>query len=104
MKTELASHLLAAGGGFSDLFNGQILKWQGVVKNGISLGSLVMIAAVYFKTKALAATLGAVLLACVVLFAINNTGWLQDKTDAEVKTPRTAVVIDITPPKALIGA
>lgn len=81
-----------AAGGYTDVINGRVLEWQNMVKGAFNLGAIVVVGVTYFKTKALVATVGAMLLAGLVLWGVNSTDWFQTKTGEEIQRASVLVV------------
>lgn len=98
-------NVLAAEGGWFDLLNTKIGEGTSLVRNGVVLVAMVVVASVYVKTKALVPTLGALLLSGVVVWGVYNTDVLRDKTGAELEGSAPAVVVvpnDVGPGPGLV--
>ena len=61
----------------------EINQAQIVVQAGVVLLGIVVVVATYARSKAIVPTLGALLFAGVVIWAVNNTGWFEEKIGEE---------------------
>ena len=76
----------------TELLHGEIVKVQGLVQAGVALLALIMVVAVWVRSKAFVPTLGAVLFGAVVTWAVHNADFLQSKVDEEFQSLPAAVV------------
>lgn len=70
----------------TELLHGEISKVQVLVQAGVALMALVMIVVVWAKSKAFVPTLGAVLFGALVVWAVNNAEFLEQKVGEEFQT------------------
>ena len=64
----------------------EINQAQAVVQAGVVLLGVVVVVATYARSKAIVPTLGALLFAGVVIWAVNNTGWFEEKIGQEFES------------------
>lgn len=76
----------------TELLHGEIVKVQGLVQAGVALLALIMVVAVWVRSKAFVPTLGAVLFGAVVTWAVHNVDFLQSKVDEEFQSMPAAAV------------
>lgn len=81
----------------TELLHGEIAKIQGLVQAGVGLLALIMVVAVWVRSKAFVPTLGAVLFGAVVTWAVHNVDFLQSKVNDEFQS-MPAVVIHVAQP------
>lgn len=77
----------------------EINQAQAVVQAGVVLLGVVVVVATYARTKAMVPTLGALLFAGVVIWAVNNTGWFEEKIGQEFENsgmPAPGAVVPFT--------
>jgi hypothetical protein len=77
----------------TELLHAEIAKVESLVQAGVGLLALVMIVAVWVRTKAFVPTLGAVVFGAVVTWSVHNVAFLQSKVDQEFSS-LPAVVVD----------
>lgn len=70
----------------TELLHGEIAKVEGLVQAGVALLALIMVVAVWVRSKAFVPTLGAVLFGAVVTWAVHNVDFLQSKVDQEFQS------------------
>jgi hypothetical protein len=70
----------------TELLHGEISKVQVLVQAGVALMALIMIVVVWAKSKAFVPTLGAVLFGALVVWAVNNAEFLEQKVGEEFET------------------
>lgn len=76
----------------TELLHGEIVKVQGLVQAGVALLALIMVVAVWVRSKAFVPTLGAVLFGAVVTWAVHNVDFLQSKVNDEFQSMPAVVV------------
>ena len=67
----------------TDLLHGEIAKVESLVQAGVALMALIMIVVVWARTKAFVPTIGAVLFAAIVTWAVHNVDFLQQKVEQD---------------------
>jgi len=78
----------------TELLHAEIAKVEGLVQAGVALLAMIMVVAVWVRSKAFVPTLGAVLFGAVVTWAVHNVDFLQSKVDQEFQSlPATAVSV-----------
>lgn len=70
-----------------DWLNGKILELTSLVRGAAVLLAVTMVAYAYLRTRSLVTLLVAALTAGIFLWAINNTGWWQEKVGEESTAP-----------------
>ena len=70
----------------TELLHGEIAKVEGLVQAGVALLALIMVVAVWVRSKAFVPTLGAVLFGAVVTWAVHNVDFLQTKVNEEFQS------------------
>jgi len=76
----------------TELLHGEIAKVEGLVQAGVALLALIMVVAVWVRSKAFVPTLGAVLFGAVVTWAVHNVDFLQTKVNEEFQSLPAAEV------------
>lgn len=76
----------------TELLHGEIAKVEGLVQAGVALLAMIMVVAVWVRSKAFVPTLGAVLFGAVVTWAVHNVDFLQTKVNEEFQSLPAAVV------------
>jgi len=71
----------------------EISQIQAVVQSAVVLLGICVVIATYARTKAIVPTLGAVVFAGVVIWAVNNTAWFEDKIGEEFQGTVPALVV-----------
>jgi hypothetical protein len=66
-----------------DLLTSMISSAERVILAAISVAATVYVAAIWWRTKALVPTMTAVVMAGVVLYAVNNVDALKDGVEAD---------------------
>lgn len=61
----------------------EITQIQAVVQAGVVLLAIGVVIATYARTRAIVPTLGAIVFAGVVIWAVNNTAWFEEKVGEE---------------------
>lgn len=74
----------------TEMLQGEIAKVEVLVQAAVALMALIMVVVVWAKTKAFVPTLGAVLFGAVVVWAVNNVDFLQQKVDEEFQAVAVA--------------
>ena len=69
-----------------------------LVQAGLVVAAVLFIAHVWWKSKALIPTLGAILLAAAVLWATANVQWFEDEIGKEMHSVGPPVVVIRVPP------
>jgi hypothetical protein len=67
----------------TELLHSEIVKVEGLVQAGVALMALIMIVVVWARTKAFVPTIGAVLFGALVIWAVRNVDFLQQKVNDE---------------------
>jgi di/tricarboxylate transporter len=70
------------------ILNGFVTDAEGLMKTVIVVLGIAFVAATWWRTKAAAPTLGAVMLAVVVVFAVNNFRGLSEDIERDVDDRR----------------
>ena len=70
----------------TELLHAEIAKVEGLVQAGVALLALIMVVAVWVRSKAFVPTLGAVLFGAVVTWAVHNVDFLQTKVNEEFQS------------------
>jgi hypothetical protein len=82
----------------TEWLNHEITQVQAVVQAGVVLLGIVVVIATYARSKAIVPTLGALLFAGVVIWAVNNTSWFEEKIGQEFEgLGRSVQIIDAVP-------
>ena len=79
---------------FTDL----VTNAQGLLLAASVLIVIAVVLITYFTTRSLPAVVGAVILAALVLFVVNNTDWLQQKATDDLgpgAAPAVSVVLQV---------
>lgn len=76
----------------TELLHGEIAKVQSLVQAGVALLALIMVVAVWVRSKAFVPTLGALLFGAVVTWAVHHVDFLQTKVDQEFQSLPVIVV------------
>ncbi len=66
-----------------DFLNSEISAVGGLLQNGISVMAIAFVGIVFWRSKALAPTLGALFLAGAVIWGVNNISWFERQIDKE---------------------
>ncbi len=66
-----------------DWMNSEIASIGGLLQNGITVVAIAFVGMVFWRTKALAPTLGALLLAGGVVWGVHNIAWFEGKIGEE---------------------
>lgn len=61
----------------------EIMRLQQVVEAGVVLLGISVVIATYARTKAIVPTVGALVFAFIVIWAVHNTVWFEDKIGQE---------------------
>lgn len=78
-----------------DWLNSEATAVGGLIQNGIGVMAIAFVGMVFWRSKAFAPTLGALLLAGVVIWGVRNVDWFErqiDKETVKAGLPAAAVV------------
>ena len=77
-----------------DWMNGKFGEVETVMQSGIVVAAIAAVAMMYWRTKALVATLGAMVLAGAVVWGTANVDWFSNKVGEETgMAPPASVVL-----------
>lgn len=79
-----------------DWLTAKLLEIQQVIQTGVAVAAILFVSGVWWRTKALVPTLGAMLLAGAVLWSVGNVEWFKAKIDEEVRSLGPAAVVVLT--------
>lgn len=71
----------------------EILKLQQVAEGAVVLVVITVVIATYARTKAIVPTVGALVFGFVVIWAVHNTGWFENKVGQEFNGLAPIVVL-----------
>ncbi len=77
----------------TELLQGEIAKVEALVQAVVGLMALIMVVAVWARTKAFVPTIGAVLFGALVTWAVHNVDFLEQKVDEEFQSMPAAAVV-----------
>ena len=66
-----------------DWLNSEVASIGGFLQNGITVLAIAFVGMVFWRSKALAPTLGAMLLAGAVVWGVRNVDWFERQIDKE---------------------
>ncbi len=80
-----------------DWMNAKFAEVETVMQSGIVVAAIAAVAMMYWRTKALVATLGAMVLAGAVVWGTANVDWFSNKVGEESSlAPPAPVVLQVT--------
>ena len=94
----LATILAQAEGGFTDWINQEAGKVENTLLICIAVAAIAFVFSVWWRTKALVATISAMVLAGGVVWGSNNVDWFRDKFENEANQSSAPAVVVEAPP------
>ena len=84
----------------TNLMHAEIVRVEALVQAAVALMALIMIVVVWARTKAFVPTIGAVLFGAVVIWAVHNVDFLQQKVNDEFHSQGMAAHVATQQPAA----
>jgi len=88
------------GGGFTDWINQEAAKVEEMLLIVIAVAAIAFVFSVWWRTKALVATISAMVLAGGVVWGSSNVDWFRDKFENEANQSSAPAVVVVEAPSA----